>query len=122
MQTVAAIDPALPSVTVLHQYNVAVRQAPDKYVPPRHIHHQTWSNDSSRCRVRIAAVVPTESGQIGINPPVNGPTYVINPKTVSSGFAMLMCDSRPANIEAHTRYLKVEGGATKVSELKPANL
>ncbi|KAK1999299.1 hypothetical protein LX36DRAFT_632705 [Colletotrichum falcatum] len=44
-------------------------------------------------RVNIAAIVPTQSGQIGINPPASEPT--------------------PVNIEAHTRYLTEEGGITK---------
>ncbi|KAF1829315.1 hypothetical protein BDW02DRAFT_561370 [Decorospora gaudefroyi] len=72
IQAAAALTP-VPSVTVIHNINVAVRQAADSFM--------------------IAAVVPTESGQIGINPPGPEPT--------------------PANIELHTKYLTLEGSATK---------
>ncbi|KAF4555938.1 Hypothetical protein D9617_2g059030 [Elsinoe fawcettii] len=56
-----------------------------------HIHPRV-PQDTMR-ELRIAAIVPTEPGQIGINSPGPEPT--------------------PANIEGHTRYLTEEAGSTK---------
>lgn len=44
-------------------------------------------------RLNPRAIIPTESGQIGINPPGAEPTI--------------------ANIEGHTKYLTLDGGSTK---------
>ncbi|KAH0439391.1 hypothetical protein CcaCcLH18_02868 [Colletotrichum camelliae] len=66
-----------PAVTVTNDAKLAARQ----------------TASPSNNLVNIAAIVPTESGQIGINPPGPEPT--------------------PVNIEAHTSYLTEEGGTTK---------
>ncbi|RYP49893.1 hypothetical protein DL769_011025 [Monosporascus sp. CRB-8-3] len=75
-----------PSVTVINHVNLAVRQAAEPTVGG----------------VRVAAIVPTESGQIGINPPGAEPT--------------------PANIEGHTKYLTEENGSTKWIGVDPVNI
>ncbi|KAM0332536.1 hypothetical protein ACHAQA_002819 [Verticillium albo-atrum] len=52
--------------------------------------------------IRAAAVIPTESGQIGINPPGPEPT--------------------PVNIEGHTKYLTEENGSTKWIGVDPSHI
>ncbi|RNJ53241.1 hypothetical protein D7B24_002088 [Verticillium nonalfalfae] len=52
--------------------------------------------------VRVAAVIPTEAGQIGINPPGPEPT--------------------PVNIEGHTKYLTEENGSTKWIGVDPSHI
>ncbi|KAH8693476.1 hypothetical protein GQ44DRAFT_744569 [Phaeosphaeriaceae sp. PMI808] len=81
IQAAAALD-LVPSVTVVHNIDIAVRQKIDD--------------------IRVAAIVPTESGQIGVNPPGPAPT--------------------PANIEGHTKYLTVAGGTTKWIGSDPNNI
>ncbi|KAF2703709.1 hypothetical protein K504DRAFT_485513 [Pleomassaria siparia CBS 279.74] len=81
IQAAAALN-SVPFVTVVHNINIAVRQD---------------AND-----VKIAAVVPTESGQIGINPPGPEPTI--------------------ANIKGHTSFLTLEGSTTKWIGSDPNNI
>jgi hypothetical protein len=67
IQAAAALDPALPSVTVVHKYNIAVRQALNRQV--RAILTCASSNHEQQriqFSIHIAAIMPTESGQIGI--------------------------------------------------------